>query len=434
MRTRLLASMGLLLALVLAVPQSAANAATPARADAATPSVTPYSLLQMNLCLSGLAGCFGRTQYPKVVDEAIEKVRSAQPDVVTLNEACSGDVERIARETGMDFRFSTVIYNRAQLPCRNPGDRGVFGNGVLTKKAITAVEDRAYTAQLGAEERRYVCVTTEDGIRVCATHLAVGGNAANAANNTAQCAELAAVLAAGAPASPLGIAPTILSGDVNRQGSCASPGYWTERDSAATQQVGIQHTYGTAARLLLPVSTVIPMVYTDHDALLTRALFAPSLSAGIAYVSSVADELAATREIQPSAARDIAKLIDAATMAADLAAYEAVSAVLSGLDYYVTSARPAKVSADAKSQLLALLGSWLGQPTGLRAFTIQLAAQVDAGAVKASTAKQLRALVAGNELGELRAAIADAKPAKVSAAAKQALLPLVDAAALSAKA
>ncbi|NHC12651.1 endonuclease/exonuclease/phosphatase family protein [Motilibacter deserti] len=434
MRTRLLALVGLLLALVLAAPQSAASAAGTSRADAATPTVTPYSLLQMNLCLSGLAGCFGRTQYPKVVDEAIAKVAATQPDVVTLNEACSGDVERIARETGMDFRFSTVIYNRAELPCRNPGERGVFGNGVLTKRAITAVEDRAFTAQLGAEERRYICVTTEDGVRVCATHLAVGGNAANAANNAAQCAELSAVLAAGAPASPLGLAPTILSGDVNRQGSCASPGYWTERDSAATQQVGIQHAYGTAARLLLPAASVIPMVYTDHDALLVRAVFAPSLAAGIAYVSSVADELAASGDVQPSAARNIADLVEAAAVSADAADYAGTLTALTRLDAYVTAARTAKVSADAKSSLLALLGSWLGAPTGVRAFTVQLAAQADAGAVKASTARQLRVLAAGGAYGELRTAVASAKPTKVSAAAKQALLPLVGALVLAPKA
>ena len=34
----------------------------------------PYTMLQMNLCLSGVAGCYGRTAYPAVVDEAVATI------------------------------------------------------------------------------------------------------------------------------------------------------------------------------------------------------------------------------------------------------------------------------------------------------------------------------------------------------------------------
>ena len=95
-----------------------------------------------------------------MVDEAIAKIRATEADAVTLNEACSGDVERIARETGYDHRFATVIYRGAPLPCRNPGGRGVFGNAVLTREAITSSQDAPFGAQLGAEERRWLCVVT----------------------------------------------------------------------------------------------------------------------------------------------------------------------------------------------------------------------------------------------------------------------------------
>jgi hypothetical protein len=49
-----------------------------------------YAVMQMNLCLSGLAGCYGKVAYPAVVDEAVVRIREAHPDAVTLNEACRG--------------------------------------------------------------------------------------------------------------------------------------------------------------------------------------------------------------------------------------------------------------------------------------------------------------------------------------------------------
>ncbi len=69
-----------------------------------------YSLMQMNLCLSGLADCYGKAAYPAVVEEAVARIGAAHPDAVTFNEACRGDVARIARRTGYDLRFSRVIY------------------------------------------------------------------------------------------------------------------------------------------------------------------------------------------------------------------------------------------------------------------------------------------------------------------------------------
>jgi endonuclease/exonuclease/phosphatase family metal-dependent hydrolase len=224
-------------------------------------------MLQMNLCLSGLAGCFDDTQYPRVVDEAIEKIRQTAPDAVGLNEACSGDVERIARETGLQHRFATVIYRGAPLPCRNPGERGVFGNAVLTREIIDASEDAPFAVQLGPEERRWICVVTNDGVRVCTTHLSVAGTPEQRATNDAQCAELAQVLAA-APRRQ----PTIFGGDVNRVGSCAPRGAWIERDEEAPQAPGIQHVYGTRPGFVRPRDEVLPMTYTDHDALLVHAL------------------------------------------------------------------------------------------------------------------------------------------------------------------
>lgn len=259
------------LLLTLAVLFSTPVLAPPAGAAATSPehAGSPYRLLQMNLCLSGLAGCFGGTEYPKVVDEAIAQIDTIDPHAVTLNEACSGDVERIAAETGYHLRFATVIYNGAPLPCRNPGDRGVFGNAVLTKERIRESAEAAFESQFGSEERRWLCATTTRDVTACVTHLSTRGSDGARAANDGQCAELAQVLAGYAASGP-----TIFGGDVNRTDSCAAAGMWTLTDAEAEQAPGIQHLYGSA-EFRGPRVEVVPATYTDHDFAVAQARLLP---------------------------------------------------------------------------------------------------------------------------------------------------------------
>ena len=98
--------------------------------------------MQMNLCLSGLAGCYRKVAYPAVVEEAVARIREAPPDAVTFNEACRGDVARIARRTGYHLRFSSVIYRGERLRCIRPGGRGLFGDAVLTEARSRAPRAR----------------------------------------------------------------------------------------------------------------------------------------------------------------------------------------------------------------------------------------------------------------------------------------------------
>src|ERR687898_2203849 len=94
-----------------------------------------YTLMQMNLCLSGLADCYGKAAYPAVVEEAVARIREGRPDAITFNEACRSDVARIARRTGYHLRFSRVISRGERLRCVRPGGRGLFGDAVLTEAA-----------------------------------------------------------------------------------------------------------------------------------------------------------------------------------------------------------------------------------------------------------------------------------------------------------
>ena len=52
------------------------------------PGGSTYTLLQMNLCLSGFAGCYRKVAYPAGVHDAVARIRQAHPDAVTLNETC----------------------------------------------------------------------------------------------------------------------------------------------------------------------------------------------------------------------------------------------------------------------------------------------------------------------------------------------------------
>ena len=251
--------------------------ARPSGAGTPPPTAAPqraadstYTLLQMNVCLSGLAGCWEDAAYPAVVREAVARIRGARPDAVTLNEACRGDVERIARRSGYHLRFSRVIYRGSRLPCIDPGGRGLFGDAVLTRAPIVDSEHRAFRAQSGIEQRRWLCATTRSDVDVCTTHLNTRTTATSSATNDAQCAELGALLAGRAAARGF-----VFGGDVNRLASCAPEGAWTRTDITAGQSPGIQHAYGSRAALRAPAARALPARYSNHDVLLVRARLRP---------------------------------------------------------------------------------------------------------------------------------------------------------------
>ena len=231
-----------------------------------------FTLMQMNLCLSGLAGCYRKAAYPAVVEEAVARIREARPDAVTVNEGCRRDVGRIARRTGYHLRFSRLIYLGRPLRCVRPRGRGRFGDAVLSRAAIERTDNRDFAKQAGPERRRWLCVTTRADVDVCTAHLNTRSSV-EVAGNEAQCAELAALLARRAAARTV-----VFGGDVNRRGSCAPDGVWTRTDDSAGQAPGLQHVYGSGA-LGSPSVEVLPARHSDHDVLVVRAhLAAPTIA------------------------------------------------------------------------------------------------------------------------------------------------------------
>ena len=57
---------------------STGTSGAPAPAAVPPAASSTYTLMQMNLCLSGLAGCYGKAAYPAVVEEAVARIDPGQ--------------------------------------------------------------------------------------------------------------------------------------------------------------------------------------------------------------------------------------------------------------------------------------------------------------------------------------------------------------------
>ena len=227
-----------------------------------------YTVLQLNLCLSGMAGCYEAAAYPAGLDDAVARIRTLRPDAVTITEACRRDAEGMAARLGYSVRFARVRYAGAPLACVDPGGRGLFGNAVLTRAPIVGSETQAFTAQADLEERRWLCASTRPGVDVCTAHLETPHTQVAASARDAQCLELADVLSGRSSRA------FVFGGDVNRRDTCAPRTAWGRADSAAAQAPGIQHVYG-GGDLRAPVAEVLPSTFSDHDMLMVRAELTP---------------------------------------------------------------------------------------------------------------------------------------------------------------
>jgi endonuclease/exonuclease/phosphatase family metal-dependent hydrolase len=244
-----------------------ALAARDTRESVAVPR-SGYTLVQMNLCLSGIAACYPRVQYPLGVRVAADVIRDSRADAVTLDEVCRADVDRIAAETGFHARFAPMASRGFPIRCVNPGGRGVYGIAVLTRANITASVGHPYADQDDVEQRRWLCATTDE-TGVCATHLDIRGWARVDGVNDAQCDEFRQVLQRLAADHPV-----IAGGDMNRDDPCPAPGMQVRTDSGAGQDPGKQHVYATTD-FVAPETRIVPMAHTDHDALVVTSRLKP---------------------------------------------------------------------------------------------------------------------------------------------------------------
>ena len=225
-------------------------AVVPAGASAAT----TVKVLQLNICHSGVAGCFTGEA---VMTKAVSVISSTKPQVLSVNEACSGDVERLRAAMGA-ARAQFVAAQRpdgSPVLCQN-GQQ--YGNIIMVVDSLAGTSGVAgrYTAQDGSSELRVWACLPAGSLSACTTHL----SARSGTTALAQCKELMA-RAAGYTAA----GPVVVSGDLNLryQGSpdaqsCNRSGFYRKGDGS------VQHVFAST-NLAFVSGTKIDMAgTTDH--------------------------------------------------------------------------------------------------------------------------------------------------------------------------
>ncbi|HEY0640714.1 MAG TPA: endonuclease/exonuclease/phosphatase family protein [Pseudonocardiaceae bacterium] len=256
---------GLVLAVLPAVLAPAASAALP-------PGYA-FRGLQLNLCNSGLAGCY---QGGRSVPEARDVILAQRPDVVTVNEVCRSDIATVlapalAQSWPGDPTFWTFspAWNAAQNgPYQCTGGRGDYGNAVLGHvraadwQGVTTSGGRYRNQAAGNNElRSWACAHAVGNYYACTTHLA----ASSGTTALAQCRELLNEIVPAQWAAG-GRRPTAIGGDFNlRYGgspnvqTCVPTGWYRKGDGS------VQHWFMTADLRFVSTRS-IGLRYTDHPA------------------------------------------------------------------------------------------------------------------------------------------------------------------------
>jgi endonuclease/exonuclease/phosphatase family metal-dependent hydrolase len=244
---------------------------TPTR-PASTTTALPVRILQLNLCDSGIAGCYtGRS-----LRAASALIRAERPDVVTLNEVCRGDVSVLGRtlsetrqSASVAVAFEAAVDRRTgrAFRCRNGEPYGIgivarFGPSPSRIDRDGAIYPRQDTTD--PEERVWLCLHATADFYACTTHLA----STSASVALAQCRYL---LDTAVPAERArgGQDPVVIGGDLNlRSGgspdahSCLPAGFDQTDDSA------LQHVVVTAGVTVRSRRVISMHGTTDHPALL----------------------------------------------------------------------------------------------------------------------------------------------------------------------
>ena len=229
---------------------TAATATACALGATASASAAPFSVLQVNLCGSGKAKCFGKGS-PNKAGKAAELLRARRPNVATLNELCANDLETIRRATGYTGAFNAS----GTQTCTNGQP---YGNAVVVAPGVrvAAVPLRlAYLSQQPGSEKRTLMCLDGAGVRTCVTHLDSAGK------QRFQAAQMRDAMARYANAG----VPTILGGDWNLSfGGRPSAQDFVPAGMVRKGDGDVQHVMATARQFTFVRTRSMRLDWTDH--------------------------------------------------------------------------------------------------------------------------------------------------------------------------
>jgi hypothetical protein len=234
---------------ILAVPSAAATSAGPT-----------ITVLQLNICHGGMAGCY---RGDAALAKAAEVIRSTDPTVLSVNETCSRDVARLRPAMGPAHAVFVAAHNLDGTPTRcRDGDE--YGNIIMVAVEFagapgeSGMYDAQYTGVDGdLELRSWACLPAPE-LSACTTHL----SSEHAPTALTQCQDLLHRAAA----YPR---PTVVAGDFNLHDNrspgirdCDPPGFTRRGDG------GVQHVYASNDLSFVSVTKIDMAGTTDHPALL----------------------------------------------------------------------------------------------------------------------------------------------------------------------
>ena len=225
---------------------------------------TEFRVLQLNLCHSGrVASCYTGDA---AIAQAVAVIQGEQPDIVSLNEVCRSDVDRLRGASYVGWFAPARAGSGGNITCTSGEDYGI---ALLHRVGRLTAVSNTYSAQDSGNERRvWMCSTFEDGTAACATHLSTTGSVA-----MRQCHEL---LDIDMPASSGG-RPTVVAGDFNLKYNrwipwqpnvqdCVPGGFFRKGDG------GVQHILASTAFGFIATEVIDMDGTTDHPALLVRLI------------------------------------------------------------------------------------------------------------------------------------------------------------------
>lgn len=243
----------------------------PAAGSDAWPS-GPFRVLQLSLCENPADSCY---QGGKSVPEARSLITQVKPDLVTISEACSTDVDKLSKTmesvfpNDWGFGDSITVTDRSvggTYEC--PGLRGSYVVGMVghfpAGQDNTSDRSGEFTAQDpdASLNNAWSCTDVLGSYYGCTTDLANDPSVA-----AAQCKELMDTDVPAAQKQLDGYLPTVVGGDLNLTAGgspdvqdCVPDGWIRDGDGA------VQHVMATDDITSESVTT-IPMQYTDHPAL-----------------------------------------------------------------------------------------------------------------------------------------------------------------------